>query len=377
MTAALILCPEGARPDRTLLGLTVGERLLLALSYGGVDRVAFAGAGPRPESERAGLTVVEAEAFAGEQGVWLLPADLVFDRGLLGEEQPPADLPLRRLAPGDLDAVLGDAAGRAAELGDGRADSGVGYALRVTDGASARQAERALLLSLRKPIDGFISQHLNRHVSTAITRHLVKLPLRPNHWTVVFMFIGIAAGVMATRAEHWWALVLAGLLFQAQSILDGCDGEMARITYRFSHSGQWLDSIGDDLTNYIFTLGLAIGLARVYQQPWFYVAGGITFAVQCAASGIMYRRMIIWGTGDLLAIPDTVTTVDDGSLWSRTLKVARIISKRDVFVFICAALTALQLPLAAFLAIGGGTYPTFLGVLVNDRRVAKMTPPGR
>ena len=102
------------------------------------------------------------------------------------------------------------------------------------------------------------------------------------------------------------------------------------------------------------------------------VSGG-----QGAAAGIRYRRMIIWGTGDLLASPDTVTTVDDGSLWSRTLKVARIISKRDVFVFICAALTALQLPLAAFLAIGGGTYPTFLGVLVNDRRVAKMTPPGR
>ena len=39
---------------------------------------------------------------------------------------------------------------------------------------------------------------------------------------------------------------------------------MARLTYRFSHLGQWLDSVGDDLTNYLFCIALALG------QAWWY-----------------------------------------------------------------------------------------------------------
>ena len=38
-----------------LLGLTLGERVLLALKSSGVERVVFLGQGPQPQCERAAL----------------------------------------------------------------------------------------------------------------------------------------------------------------------------------------------------------------------------------------------------------------------------------------------------------------------------------
>ena len=53
---ALIICPPTEAVNRKLLGLTVGERLLLTLEKGGIGTVAFAGDGPKPESKRSGRT---------------------------------------------------------------------------------------------------------------------------------------------------------------------------------------------------------------------------------------------------------------------------------------------------------------------------------
>jgi phosphatidylglycerophosphate synthase len=257
-------------------------------------------------------------------------------------------------------------------LGQGSADAGIGFAIRVTDRNSRRKAARALLDSLRKPIDGVVSRYINRPSSLAITRFLVRTPLRPNHLTIFFAAIGIGAAVTVAFAEQWWAFALAAALLQTQSILDGCDGEIARLTYRFSFAGQWLDTIGDDLTNYLFCLGLAVGQARELNMPWLCVAGGVTLFFQCAVTVIMYRRLIQWGTGDLLAIPDTLTLGQVKGIWGKILAVLGVIRKRDVFVLVVAIVTAAQLPLVAFFMISVGTYASFVGILVNDIRISKM-----
>ena len=129
----------------------------------------------------------------------------------------------------------------------GQAQSGTGFALRVTDDRSWSVAHRALLLSLRKPIDGLISRNLNRHISTFITSYLVRTGVSPNVLTLLFLGIGLLGAGFAYMAEPWWALVLAGFLFQAQSVLDGVMVK-SRLTYQFSHV-VWLDGVGGDITN--------------------------------------------------------------------------------------------------------------------------------
>ena len=369
---AVVACTD--QSSTRLLGLELGERVLLSLAYGGVDRVAFVGDGPRPVCPRADLEVVEVADLAAEDGVFVVPADAVFDRQLLSTpEGLPADGALAWMPPSDAQALAADMPALLARLGPGVADGGRGFALRVTNRDSWKRAHRALLVSLRKPIDGFVSRNLNRHVSTFISSYLVRTGIPPNYFTFVFLLVGVAGAFFAAMGEPWWALVLGGFLFQAQSILDGCDGEIARLTYRFSYTGQWLDSIGDDLTNYLFCLGLAIGQARVTGQDWLYVLGVATLVAQVIASGVLYHRMFRWKTGDMLAIPDLMTK-DSGGEPGPVLGFLRALTKRDVFVLIVATVTALQLPIVAFLAYSVGTFPVCVFTVLNDRKVAKLDP---
>ncbi len=365
------MCAEHADTHRRVLGLRVGERLLLALSFAGIEEVSFVGPGQRPNCARAKLRVVHADELASEQRYLLVASDAIFDRGLLKQTSLPADAPLRYLSGAELHAAVEDIDSLDNSLGAGEATSGQGFALRVTGKRTAKAAERALLLSLRKPIDGFVSTHLNRYVSLFCTRYLVKTGLPPNFFTFIFMMIGLGAAVFATQAEYAWSLVMAGLLFQAQSILDGCDGEMARLTYQFSRRGQWLDSIGDDLTNYSVCFGLAIGQARVLDQPILYWLGGGVLALQVVTSLILYRRMLLLGTGDLLAIPDMVRTERPQGAMGVISDVISILLKRDTFIFLLALLIIAQQPALAFYCYGIGTLPMAIGVMLNDYRIAR------
>ena len=44
---------------------------------------------------------------------------------------------------------------------------------------------------------------------------------------------------------HYWTGVLGGFLSLAASVLDGCDGEIARLKYQESALGCWIETFGD------------------------------------------------------------------------------------------------------------------------------------
>ncbi|MDX2020391.1 MAG: CDP-alcohol phosphatidyltransferase family protein [Deltaproteobacteria bacterium] len=368
---AIVICPAGDGAKRKLLGLTLGERVLLALSFSGVKQVAFVGPGTRPTSKRAAVGEVALAAVPREGTVLVTTSDAVFDRQMITADALPSGLPLARVPASDLDAFVGDLDGALLKLGQGVAESGRGFALRVVDRASAARAHRSLLLSLRKPIDGFISRNLNRYMSLFCSSLLVRTGITPNMVTISIGCLGLVAAFMVGQGQPWWMLALAGLLFQVQSVLDGCDGEIARLTYTFSDRGQWLDTVGDDVTNYAFCFGLAYGQAVVLGRSDLMAFGALTLAVQVAMSFLLYRRMIRMGIGDLMAIPDTVTgkASTDGPL-GKLLKAAREATRRDTFILIIATLTALQMPLVAFFAFALGTYPAFIAVVINERRLS-------
>lgn len=374
-----ILCSSSSKPEIRLAGLTVGERLLLALSHAGVTDAICVGDGPIPRSDRASIRVKKGDAtdLQSGQDVLVIPSDLVFDRGLLAEESLPESLPVRTLSaakilqylPGNIDALV-------ETLGTGIAESGKGFAIRVTDRRSQKQANRSLFLSLIKPIDGVISKNINRKVSLSITRILIHTPVTPNGLTVAIMFLGILSGVAAYFAEYWWSLVLAGFLFQTQSMLDGCDGEIARLKYQFSVKGQWLDSIGDDITNYVFCLGLALGQAKVLGWDWLYIVGGLVFLVQCYASALMYQRIYKMNTGDLLAIPNMVSAGEPKGRLGAMVRVIHTMTKRDFFVFVTSILAAIQLPLASFGLIAVGSFIMAPSLTLNELRIRKAIRAG-
>ena len=174
------------------------------------------------------------------------------------------------------DASLSQGVKKLADLGRAHTvDVGKSWWQDVDDLLTREEAERRLFASLTKESDGFISKNINRRVSKWISRRLMRTSVSPNHVTATALFIGLLAAVanLLADADHLWFIALGGVLFQLSSIVDGCDGELARLRFQFSEFGAWFDTISDVIINhsYLFTLGIAA--TQVSGEPiWAYMS---------------------------------------------------------------------------------------------------------
>jgi phosphatidylglycerophosphate synthase len=227
--------------------------------------------------------------------------------------------------------------------------------VQVVDRASAARAARLLFRALRKPQDGWTARWLNRYLSLPLSRLLVRTPLTPNQVSLGILAVGLYGAFLASRGDYASA-AWGAFLFQLQSILDGCDGEMSRITYRGSLRGEWLDTIGDDLTNYSFFFGAAWGLWQTTGWLPYLLAGLVVVTCGAIGSGLEYRYLIRIGSGDLLKYP-----LSAGEGQSALLSAIQPLFKRDTFVFLTllAALCGWLGPMLVVFAAGA------IGVLVN------------
>ena len=122
------------------------------------------------------------------------------------------------------------------------------------------EAERKLDTWLVKPTDGFFARN-NRKVSIPISRQLIKLPLTPNMVTMLVLGVSFTSGAFFARGGYCSTL-LGAFLSVVASVLDGCDGEVARLKLQSTRFGCWLETVCDYLY-YLFVFGgMAIGLTR-------------------------------------------------------------------------------------------------------------------
>lgn len=135
------------------------------------------------------------------------------------------------------------------------------WALAIDGPEAARRAEDRIWQDCIKPIDGPVSRHLNRHVSLAISRWLAPTRVTPNQMSAVTFAFGLAAAAAVATGGYLWFL-LGALLYQLSSILDGVDGELARARYEFSVTGEWVDTLSDNVKDILFYLGLGYGAAQ-------------------------------------------------------------------------------------------------------------------
>ncbi|MBN2803488.1 MAG: CDP-alcohol phosphatidyltransferase family protein [Deltaproteobacteria bacterium] len=371
ISSALIICNKDSFESYTVAGLSIGERLLLSLYYGGIKKVSFIGNGKKPECSRINLEIVEPAELKCETGnIFICHNDLVFDNKLLKEQLNPDILYPFKIQPSDtldLNQITENI-----DFSNHQVLSDYMFALRVNDAETLKKAKTILFRSLIKPIDGFISKNVNRKFSLFITSGLIKTSLTPNQVTFFSMIIGMFSGIAAYfGGEYFWSLIIAGVLFQTQSMLDGCDGEIARLKYMFSLKGQWLDTISDDLTNYIFFLGLGLGLSNFYNVNWLSIVTIIIVGLQIYSSLIMYQRIYKMNTGDLLAIPNMVTGGEPRGKIGKILRIIHIMTKKDFFVFITSIFTIIQLPVIAYILIGCGTLLMAPSLTINEIKIRK------
>jgi phosphatidylglycerophosphate synthase len=112
---------------------------------------------------------------------------------------------------------------------------------------------------MSKPQDGFISRFLNRPISRRITRVLIKFPIHPNAWTISSFVLPLVASFFLIRGDYV-SVVIGAAIFQVFSVVDGCDGEIARAKDLESKFGERLDSFCDFLASLLYVLALGWGL---------------------------------------------------------------------------------------------------------------------
>jgi len=128
--------------------------------------------------------------------------------------------------------------------------------------ADIKFAENKLLKSLTKSEDGFLSKKINRRVSTFFTRFLIKTPITPNMISFAIPIIGILTFFILAKGVYPWILI-GGLLIQFMSIIDGCDGELARIKFLRSKWGGFLDANLDKYVDTAIVAGMALGYLKI------------------------------------------------------------------------------------------------------------------
>jgi phosphatidylglycerophosphate synthase len=235
--------------------------------------------------------------------------------------------------------------------------------------ADVRAAERRLLLSLVKDTDGFMARHVERPISLQISRRLAGTAITPNQMSLISIAVGICGGpfFLSSRPS---IQTIGALLFLAHSILDGCDGELARLKFQQSRWGGVLDFWGDNVVHTVIFGCMAIGWSLSAAAIWPLWLGAAAVLGTLGSAGFVYWRLMRRKDGG-----DTLfTSVSDAPerLLTRLLDGA---SRRDfIYLVVLLALFGRSNWFLALAGIGAPIY--FLLVLLAARPPASAEGAG-
>jgi phosphatidylglycerophosphate synthase len=198
--------------------------------------------------------------------------------------------------------------------------------------ANWHAAERRLLQSLRKATDGFMARVFARPISLALSRRLARTGITPNMMTVVSLLIGLLAAPFFL-SSIWWVQALGGLLFVAHSVIDGCDGEIARLKFIESRFGGLLDFWADNIVH------VAVFACMGFGWSW---AAGAAWPLWLAAMAVLGTAgsaiAVYWLTMRKKTGAGPVYTSVAGGEGGRLTRLLDELSRRD-FIYLVFALS--------------------------------------
>jgi 1L-myo-inositol 1-phosphate cytidylyltransferase / CDP-L-myo-inositol myo-inositolphosphotransferase len=154
-----------------------------------------------------------------------------------------------------------------------------------------RLAERRLLKALVKDTDGFMARHVERPISLEISRRLAGTAITPNQMSLISIAVGICGGPFFLSSRPLMQTVGA-LLFLAHSILDGCDGELARLKFQQSRWGGVLDFWGDNVVHTVIFGCMGVGWSLSAGAIWPLWLGAAAVVGTLGSAGFVYWRLM-------------------------------------------------------------------------------------
>ena len=125
------------------------------------------------------------------------------------------------------------------------------------------RARKELRRALTKAEDGPVSRAVNRPISTRISMALAPARVSPDLVSVLVVLVGVASAWLLAVGQG----LLGGVLAHATSVLDGVDGELARLQIRAGPRGALLDGVLDRLADAAILAGLGIWALQETASP--------------------------------------------------------------------------------------------------------------
>jgi len=153
--------------------------------------------------------------------------------------------------------------------------------------------------------DGFIARHFDRHISRRISSRVARTRMTPNGVTLVGMTIGLTAAFLLSLPGYR-AHLLGSLLFVFCVIVDGVDGELARLKLQESRFGHYLDIITDNIVHFAIFVGIAFGLYHDTGNAWYLRILWIMLGGFGLCSLAVYLCILRFGEDQLKASPTAI-----------------------------------------------------------------------
>ena len=190
-------------------------------------------------------------------------------------------------------------------------------AIHIADPADLAAAEETIRRATYKDTDAKVAR-FNRRISLPISVKLIPTPLTANQLSVILVAIGFYSAWLFS-AGHYLTGILGAFLSLAASVLDGCDGEIARLKYQESALGCWIETFGDYSYYLAVFAGLTVG--AVHQTHWdvFYWLGGSALAGTLLSFGLLIflRSRITAGRPEQLHAVAKARFKSEPTFWSR------------------------------------------------------------
>jgi 1L-myo-inositol 1-phosphate cytidylyltransferase / CDP-L-myo-inositol myo-inositolphosphotransferase len=201
--------------------------------------------------------------------------------------------------------------------------------------ADVTLARRKVLAGAVGFSDGVVARHLNRPISRRITERLLSRNIKPWQVSVTVFLLSLAAGAGFAFGHA----ATGGCLAQLASVLDGVDGELARVRYQDSPFGGVYDALLD-------RVGDAVVIGGMTLYAWLTGAGHVAVVLGFAAVAGSSLSMLVkekYGT------QFQRTYTDDREGLFRWLLLGR---DGRLFLALIAGVTGQVVPVLAYLAIG-------------------------
>ncbi|MCY4190262.1 MAG: CDP-alcohol phosphatidyltransferase family protein [Rhodospirillaceae bacterium] len=336
---------RGFDPETRILGVSVSQRTVKAAHLAGIETV----------------YVLASSTVSGLQddksATILMPGDVLPEKEWLIEaagldvadgEQDDLGTGVRIIGLGrDVEAVSAVAR---------RVTLSAGPILPLRSSADVPAAEDRLMSRLGKKTDGFMSRHVARPISMWVSRRVAPWPVTPNHMTLVSMMLGLVSAPFFLSSV-WWIQSIGGLLFVVHSVLDGCDGELARLKFAESRLGGLLDFWSDNIVHFAVFGCMGIGWVLAVGHWWPLWVGMVAVAGAGGSAWAVYWVTLRRKEGD-----GPLYTSVSGGPGSRASRILDSLSRRD-FIYLVLAL-ALFGKAHWFLALTAIGAPFFLVVLL-------------